>query len=315
MNNIIYIQSTSSIGDSLSSINLNYETLDLLTKEISQRANDYLTPVVNYYKDFKKTLKEITTISQTYSSILFNACTIVETNSAGWLKPITIFFPSIFNIDISKNDIVNSLQTWASNYFPEITLKDGMSINNYVENQKLIVYAHRWEYGTYINENQLLTDYTLCQTASKAITINCKNFYTGFVYCSNGNFNCVGSSSSCTQSKNVKCSYDLPPYVRTQPQLSLTLNAPSNVSTESIPTWTETAFNIVSKFKKILYKTISWTPANTNTPIASTTETAYGYIKANVEMFFQDRNEVEDLIAVVFSIKGCAWKFERFLTK
>jgi len=315
MNDIIYIQPTSSIGDSLSSINLNYETLDLLTKEVTQRANDYWTPVVNYYKDFKNTLKQITTISQTYSSTLLNVCTIVETNSAGWLKPITIFFPSIFNIDISKSDIVNSLQTWASNYFPEITIKNGIPINNYVENQKLIVYAHRWAYGTYVNENQLLTDYTLCTTANKTITITCKNFYTGYVYCSNGDFDCKGSSATCSQSKNVTCFYDLPPYVRTQPQASLKLTAPSNVSTATRPTWTETAFNVISNFKRILYKTISWTPANTTTTITSNAQTAYGYIKANVEMFFQDRNEVDDLIAVVFSIKNCAWTFERFLTK
>jgi len=325
MSNIISLKTTESIGNTLSTVNNNYFNLELDTLSIQNDIEQYWNPVVNYYLDFQKLLKETTSIAQSYSSIFIGTSTTVEANSSSWIKPITIFFPSIFPNFIDSESILDTLSGWIVEYFPETSFSEYDEItnsfnqvSNYVENQELIVYAHRWKYGSSISENTLLTDYTLCTTSSKSVCVTCTNRYSGYVRCDNGDFNCNGQSNSCQQCETLNCFYASPPYNTYVPPPIRTLRSVDHYSTipERIvtPVYNKKG-KIIRYIKKVITKVIRWTTdewAVTANP-SPNGQNSYGSIRANVEMTFQDRNEEENIFAVVFKIKNCSWRFDKFL--
>jgi hypothetical protein len=229
--------------------------------------------------------------------------------------------------------IIDTLTDWILTYFPEISISNEITqssnlIPNYVENQELIVYAHRWKYGTSIAENTLLNDSAFCQTSNNTICTTCTNRYFGYVYCSNGDFNCNGQSNSCQNCRQLECNFSSPPYdtlsVAVPPPIR-TLVSVDHHSTHPVETVVQVVsyekkgknkkHKVIKYVKKIINKVVKWTTLEwVTTPNPSPTKkTAYGTIKANVQMSFQDRSEEENIFAVAFKIKNCSWTFDRFL--
>jgi len=325
MSNIIALKNTESIGNTLSTVNNNYFNLELNTLSIQNDIEKYWNPVINYYLDFQKFLKETTSIAQSYSSMFIGTSTTVEANSSSWIKPITIFFPSIFPDSIESDSIVDTLSSWIIEYFPETSFSEYDEItdsfnqvSNYVENQELIVYAHRWKYGSSISDNTLLIDYAFCQTSDKQVCVTCTNRYSGYVRCGNGDFNCSGQSNSCPQCKTLSCFYNSPPYNVYVPPPTRTLRAVDHYSNRPeiirVPVYNKKG-KIKKYIKKVITKIIRWT-TNEWTVVANPSPNAqnsYGSIRANVEMTFQDRSEEENIFSAVFKIKNCSWRFDRFL--
>jgi hypothetical protein len=321
------IKPQDTIGNSLSSININYSNLELDTFIIQASADKYWTPMLEYYLNFNKFLKETTSICQRNSAILINTATLVENNSAGWIKPITIFYPSLFPSSYPADSIVESISAWLESYFPVInpttfvideTTGNTITIppkkTNYVENQMAIVYAHTWKYGTSISENQFILDHTLCTTANKTICTQCTDRYYGYVYCSNGDFNCTGQSFSCQKCGTLNCFYKTPPYNLFVPPITFTWKTEDRYST--VPTIvSDPVLNkkgIILKYIKKVIQRVVKTTTRTLVPSGRTPnrQNAYGSIAANVEMTFQDRNESDTITAVVFKIKNCKWVFD-----
>jgi len=141
------------IGDSLFSINSNYSNLAFETINLQLSSEMIWSPMQQYYLQFGSYIKDaINTINSVATSI-FNATTIVQNNSAAWIKPITIFYPEIFPSTYSQNTIVNTLSSFLQNYYPiipeptyiidpntgEITDTILPTQPSYVQNQTLII--------------------------------------------------------------------------------------------------------------------------------------------------------------------------------
>ena len=321
------IKPQDTIGNSLSSVNINYFNLELDTLTIKASADKLWTPMLEYYNTFNKFLKETTSICQKSSALLVTTATTVENNSAGWIKPITIFYPSLFPSTYPANSVVSSLSSWLVSYFPVIdpvkyiidtttgeTVEVLPTKTNYIENQIAIVYAHSWQYGTSINENRLILDSAYCTTANKSVCTYCTDRYYGYVYCSNGDFNCGGQAVSCQQCGTLRCQYNTPPYNLYIPPTTYTWQTVDHYS--PVPVIVKDPVlnkkGIVLKYiVKVVQRVIKWITRTlvANTPTVDN-QHAYGSIAANVEMTFQDRNESDTITAVVFRIKNCNWVFD-----
>lgn len=211
MNTYITINPSTAIGNSLSSININYLNLekDFFTEKLS--ADRFWSVMSDYYISLSPFLKSAVSVSQGNSSIFLGSCTTVESNSAGWLKPITIFYPSLFPDSTSPNTILTTLSSWVNYYFPTIDVNT--SSPNYVEDQVAIIYAHTWQYGLSIDENQYLKDSTTCRTSDKRICAYCTDRYYGGTWCGTNSWaDCGGRGNSCQQCADLSCYYNSPPY-------------------------------------------------------------------------------------------------------
>lgn len=278
MNKYYTIKSTETIGDSLSTVNLNYLNLEVDTLSIQASANSLLTPIENYYNYIFDFVKNAATISQSISASVINSTTVVQKNSSKWIKPITILYPTVVSSS-SVSTMVSEISSWVATNFPVFgagtkapDIKPS-NFPNYVEGQTLTVYAHTWSLGSDINETVLLRDYTKCASQSADVCVTCYVYFTGGTYCGTNTW------VACDQTKTVTCptckllqtSFLNPPYA--------TINSGS------------------SRFGPI-----------------SNTRDGYGYIEAKVNMQFKDRYENNSLYAYMFEIKNCRWVLSRVLT-
>jgi hypothetical protein len=332
MNGLYTIKTQDTIGNSLSSININYYNLELATLALKASAEKLWNPMLNYYLDFNKFLKETTSICQKNSSILISMATTVENNSAGWIKPITIFYPSLFPYNYPPDTIVASVSSWLISYLPVIdpvkyiideTTGNNIPVfpssTNYIEGQTAIIYTHKWLYGNSISENSYINDVTLCSTQDKGICTYCIDRYYGYVYCSNGNFNCVGHSTSCQKCGTLHCYYQQPPYANYVPPTTYTWKTEvhSTVVPEVVYVKGLKLFGMfITKIKQTIMRTVKWT-TRTLVPYAPlpSNQVTYGTISANVEMSFQDRYESQNITGLVFKVQNCNWVFsEKYIT-
>lgn len=337
--NIIEIDKTETFYHSLSTINYNTAKLDENLAVTIQNSYTW-KDLAAFYIDFKNLLQNTSTFSQTYSALFFNTATLVESNSATWLKPINIFYPTLFPAEIPVDEIKKVIESWVeirypifsdyiSSTFTPPTYEDlsPKSINisyitpqqqfpKYTQGQKLIVNLHRWSYGSTVLESRYLSDKTICSTSDRTICAHCIERYYGYVHCSNGDFNCSGRSTSCSQCKTISCSYKTPPYV------SRAIISPPPITSNSPQTLSnQIKSSIVSGVKEFfinkltIFKDIRWPSLSTTlTPVLdSSNRNVYSQITANIEMAFVDRNESSNIISMLFEVENCEWVFRRYL--
>ena len=207
----INILTNDSIGDSLSSVNLNYFNVELDTLTIKASSDSLWTPMFNYFVKYGDFLKETSTIAIQYSAFIVDATTQVQNNSASWCKPISIFYPSIFPASSAVNDISDVLTSWVNTYFP-ITLS-GTNIPNYVENQIAVIYSHTWQLGPSMDETQILQDYTVCYTQPKSVCATCVDHYSGGQWCGTDTWTPCAGTSNYTSCGTADCGFSNPPYI------------------------------------------------------------------------------------------------------
>jgi len=215
------IPTSYSIGDSLSTVNLNYETLDTWIGSVQLSAQNLWKPLVEYYQVKSILFKNAAAIGTLWKPSWDNCVTQVQINSAKWLEPVVVFYPVVLTgTDLAVEGFVTSRSIEQATVAPttekKITkwLNDNFSANSglggstaYIENQIAYVYALKQESSTPISTVRLLQDTGACSTNDVTITTYCTNHYSGYVYCSNGDFNCNGQSNGCNQSATCPCSY------------------------------------------------------------------------------------------------------------
>lgn len=207
--NLSNINFNTTIGDSLSSVNANYQVLEMWVNNIQLSATNIWNPLSRFYSAYADFFKSAYTTSREYSASWISVATNVETNSARWLEPITIFYPQIFPYPFT-NDNTATITQWIQTNFPVTTKASDKP--NYVENQRLIVYSHTYSITVQPNTVYNLIDITQCNTQDGDICAYCTTRYYGYAYCSNGDMAC-GGSSSCDQCRHVDCFYAGYPYV------------------------------------------------------------------------------------------------------
>lgn len=353
--NFIEIEKTDNIYNSLTASNENSFYLDKEIEIIYEKVSIW-NELAKFFREFKSILSDSSSFSQAYSALFFDTSTLVESNSSTWLKPITVYYPALFSSDVTQNDILSTITSWVETRYPiftsdwsEIELQDtyedytpttadityftpNMQKPKYVEGQLLNVNVHRWRYGQSILISKYIADRTLCQTQSRTICMHCTERYYGYVYCSNGDFNCSGHGTSCQICKTIKCSYATPPYL---PQVTIltdvtTQSQPATYNNVSISNTTVSPYisviattvgNILDSLKEYYIKKFNSTVTPTLralggalTPrLPSNNEQMYSQISANVDFSFVDRHEYPNILSMQFQVKDCKWNFIKYL--
>lgn len=208
-NTIFQITSSESIGNTLSAINQNYETLDVILTNIQLSAINYWIPFAQVYSakqsEWKKASREI----KNSFPIWEEASTTFESNSSKWITPLILWYPCIFDYTLVQNnpaEIQYRLLNWIDANYPIFSKTSAKP--NYVEHQKIIIYSLNYSQDIPTKENFDLFDATLCTTTDQKVCAYCsKCYYGGSVNCSNGGFTC-GNCSNCSTCQTMDCFFD-----------------------------------------------------------------------------------------------------------
>ncbi len=207
-NTIFQITTSDSIGNTLSSINQNYENLDVLLTNIQTSAINYWIPMATLYEAKKQEWKESAREIKVSFPTWVEATTNFEENSSKWLTPLIVWYPCIFEyslIEQNPAEAQSRILSWINLNYP-ILSKSGKP--NYIETQQMIVYSLNYSQDTPTKETLELMDGTLCTTSDQKICAHCsKCYYGGGVNCNNGGFTC-GGCSACSKCETIDCYFD-----------------------------------------------------------------------------------------------------------
>jgi hypothetical protein len=207
-NTIFQITTSNSIGNTLSSINQNYENLDVILTNIQTSAINYWIPMALLYEakkeEWKTAAREIKVSYPTWSE----TTTIFEENSSKWLTPIIAWYPCIFEYNLIEQNPAESQErilNWINLNYPMFS---NSGKPNYIENQQLIVYSLNYSQDIPTKETLELMDGTECTTSDQKICAHCsKCYHGGGVNCNNGAFRC-GGCTNCSKCENIDCYFD-----------------------------------------------------------------------------------------------------------
>ena len=288
--NFYNIKNTETIGDSLTSANLNYINLQNWLSEMQNQYDNNWKPIVDFYNthitDYKNTLSLVNQFSSNWEDF----ATTIENNSAKWLQPITIFYPYILDAPYSES-YTKTINSWLNLNYPVL--------NNYIENQKFIINVYTETAGsdsyTQINNRETLTDYTVCYTDSFKLCANCKTVAFGPIITCNGGYSCP-AEWNCQKCINVNCLYVKPPYIPLEESFLATTGLyyiPADDGT--------TNNNTLKQIHVSDVETLS-------------SHFAKGQIQADISMTYQDKWESDIITSLVFKVKNCEWQFDKYIT-
>lgn len=146
--NFVYpIKDTECLGNSLSTVNLNFVQLDTEMCRVEDKINTSWNPAFNVFANLSAKWLDAMTIMGANSAFWEQTNNTIRELSAFWLKPITLIYPYPFE---TTTDI-NIIKTWLNENFP---VKNSGCFN-FIVGQEL--YIHSPEYLTInriINGNQ-----------------------------------------------------------------------------------------------------------------------------------------------------------------
>jgi hypothetical protein len=273
-----FILSSQNIDDSIFNINDNYNALQLSVNILQNYYNDNIQPIIDFYNQYSLQLNESLTLSQNYSANWNNFQTIVETNSSKWLRPFTIFYPTLIKDGINQDDI-NTIITWLNEYFPIINLNGSL---NYLQNQSIIVSCYLYEYDitNKINTKEYAYSYSNCSTNNGTIHAHCQSIIAGgWIHCNQGSYLC-DATVDCYPSLKVDCWYgdpylfDIGSYGVIMPKE----NAPPQ------------------------------TPASTFNSYVKPRQNVRGQILADISMNYLDKKET-GIKSLKFIVNNCEWSY------
>lgn len=295
MYNFLAIKGDQHIGNSLASVNNNYVNLDLWTQNILLSANNLWQPLVDLYKNHQEDWKNSITTVQQNSALWISVATTVETNSALWIKPLTIFYPDIFEQSTSKSDIKETLDIWINQNFP--VLAEYSDTPNYIQDQEAYINVYTYNIVNSINETHNELAQTICSTTDGTSYVNCRTYFSGMAFCSNGDMNCDGQFVNCPQTEYIECYYNTPPV------------GPYIVGGAGYKTKTITP-NPVTSVDEEGNEVITQDPPYDITVYGSDNTTGVGYINANITVSYVNRSETDNINVFKYSVKDCKWQFE-----
>jgi hypothetical protein len=133
---VVPIAYEESIGNSLSSINLNFRSLDIQTCNLEYSAVNYWNSAWNAFQQLSATWTSSQQTVATLSSCWQQTWTTVSQSSAFWLKPVTIIYP--FPFDSSNSDqISQNITSWLNENFP---IRNGNCFN-FIVGQELYIFT------------------------------------------------------------------------------------------------------------------------------------------------------------------------------
>lgn len=227
MFNNINFPATDNIGNTLSTINLNYSNLETWTNSILLSSKKYYEPLVNFYLFYGDFWKD--SIDFAYSidapNRLSSFYTNVEVNSSLWVDPMIFFYPQILPENQKNNTTITNVQNWINEKFPVTTTNQTKP--NYLEDTTAVIYVMFYSDNLRVpQETVVRTQNVGCNTNDVSVTVRCKSYWGGAnVSCgASGNVCAAISPSSCTNTKTAKCLYE-----NNQPSITRTGTANINI--------------------------------------------------------------------------------------
>jgi len=290
MYNFTAIGLSSTIGDSLPLVNQNYEFLDQWTANIQLSATQYWQPLIDLYNRHLTDWNQSLTLAQQNSAIWTSVSTTVESFSAAWLTPLSLFYPQIYPQNTDLATVKNTITAWLNQNFP--VSNAFTSAPYYVENQKAIVYNYNYYIANIVNEKQTIVDQTTCSTQDGVSVINCRSDLTGTAFCSNGDVACDGNGSQCAHNESVSCSFNAGPYIVGQGYKTVV------VPRDPIRTIDDDGNTVLTAQSPI-----------TTTVYGNLSNTGQSYIQANISTYFVNQSETTSLNYFKFIVKDCQWVY------
>lgn len=136
---VIPIDERSSIGNAISSINLNFRNLDIATCNLETSANDYYNVMYSTFANLSASFSSLVETVQTKSACWQDSYTQVNELSSFWLKPISIIYP--FPFEGTEENTTETITAWLNENFPT---KTG-SCFNFILGQELYVFSSRYQ--------------------------------------------------------------------------------------------------------------------------------------------------------------------------
>jgi hypothetical protein len=251
-------------------------------------------PLVDLYKDHQDDWKNSITIVQQNSALWISVATTVESNSALWLKPLTVFYPDIFSQDTPKNTIKETLDIWLNQNFP--VLPEYSEVPNYIQDQEAYISVYSYNIVNSIKETHNEISQTTCSTTDGTSYANCRTYFSGMAFCSNGDMNCDGQFVDCPQSLGIECYYNTPPvgpYIVGGAGFKTQTITPPPVSTID-----EEGNEVITQPEP--YEITIYGADNT---------TGLAYINANITVSYTNRAETDLINVFKYVVKDCSWQF------
>jgi len=193
------------IGNSLSSINLNFEKLDNFVYQQTLTSQNLFTGLIDFYNAQKSNWDSMVTLFSESSAKWNSLTSLVNTNSSNWINPIVYISATIENnSSITQAKKLEIAQTF-KNLYP-------VTVNNipaYIENQTAIIYYYTYENQSPINDNFLIqSNYAFCRSeASKFVCKSCQAKAPGYNYCHGYRTPCSSCAKTCYRCGVFNCVY------------------------------------------------------------------------------------------------------------
>lgn len=201
------------IGNSLSSININFNELEYWTNNIQLSSDRYFQPLVNFYDFYREFWKSSVDFSKSINAAerLTSFSTTVETNSAKFIKPIVIIYPDVFEYNIMFQNYKNIVENWFKLKYPVVNIINNNT--NFVENSVAYIcvmfYDEIVKINNTIENNRIkIIESVGCVTNDVTVTVQCLVSYKGNVSCGRSSNVCGAILNDCTNTKTAKCSYE-----------------------------------------------------------------------------------------------------------
>ncbi len=140
-NQIVFpITDVENIGDSLSSINYNFNLLDIHTCNYEFSAASYYNNVYNMFNANSAEWVDSMTTFRLNSGCWQETYNVVSNLSAVWLKPISLIYPYPFSVEGTEENIINDITVWVNDALPvasEICL-------NFIVGQELFIFTPQY---------------------------------------------------------------------------------------------------------------------------------------------------------------------------
>lgn len=150
---VIPIDEQSSIGDSISALNLNFRNIDITLCNLTTSATELWIPAYETLNSLSSNWLDMMNIVETYSSCWNESYNIVTSLSSFWLKPISMVYPYPFEEDALS--IENTVETWVNETFP---VQVGNCFN-FIVGQELYIFTPEYaEINRYVTADSALLE-------------------------------------------------------------------------------------------------------------------------------------------------------------
>ena len=130
------------IGNSLSTINNNFELLDYKLSNIALSAEQFWNSVYTLAAEASANWDDVATIVRTHSALWDSAYTTVASYSACWLRPITLMFPNTPDLyTVNAGVLLASVTSWLNANFPIVSTVDDEEVTNFCPGQEIYVFV------------------------------------------------------------------------------------------------------------------------------------------------------------------------------